>query len=98
LIFLNQAIALDSVSSMSFYLKAEAYLELNDMTNYEASLLKTVRIFPDYSKANLRLANLYEEKNDFRESEKFINHYYNTVYSLDITNERAFQLYNYKFK
>ncbi|MDQ3020807.1 MAG: hypothetical protein M3R36_09590 [Bacteroidota bacterium] len=96
--FLNQAIVLDSMSSLSFYLKADSYSKLHDIKNYERSLLRAVEIFPDYPKANLKLANFYKEKNDFLKWEKFIDRYNDIIYHSNTNNEGAMGLSNNKFR
>jgi tetratricopeptide (TPR) repeat protein len=85
LLYLNRAAALEPESSYTFYLMSYAYSLLNDLENFEGSLLKAVEIYPQYTDALLNLGNFYSMQGNSEEAGKYLNR----VLEIDPENESA---------
>lgn len=72
---LNQMLAMDNRSSLTYYLMAIVYGSANDAKNYEKSLLKAVELYPDFKEALIGLGNYYKSLNDKPNAKKYLEKY-----------------------
>lgn len=72
---LNQMLAMDNKSSLTYYLMAIVYGSANDAKNYEKSLLKAVELYPDFKEALIGLGNYYKSLNDKPNAKKYLEKY-----------------------
>ncbi len=72
---LNQMLAMDNKSSLTYYLMAIVYGSANDAKNYEKSLLKAIELYPDYKEALIGLGNYYKSLNDKANAKKYLEKY-----------------------
>lgn len=72
---LNQVLALDTKSSLTYYLLAVVYGISNDGKNYEKNLLKAIELYPDYKDALIALGNYYKGLNDKANAKKYLERY-----------------------
>lgn len=72
---LNQMLAMDNKSSLTYYLMSIVYGSANDAKNYEKSLLKAVELYPDFKEALIGLGNYYKSLNDKPNAKKYLEKY-----------------------
>ncbi|HMS64063.1 MAG TPA: hypothetical protein PKD83_02280 [Ignavibacteria bacterium] len=59
IVILNRLISMDPNVAPAYYLRAMAYLYLNDMDNYEKNLLKAAEIYPEHMETTYYLGEYY---------------------------------------
>lgn len=72
---LNQLVAMDNKSSLTYYLMALVYGGANDAKNYEKNLLKALELYPDFKEVLYALGNYYNAMNDKPNAKKYLERY-----------------------
>lgn len=72
---LKQVIAMDTKSSLSFYLLAYVYSALNDQVSSEKNLIIALEIYPDFWDAVVSLSNLYKIQNKINDAKNVLGKY-----------------------
>ena len=72
---LNQLIAMDPKSSLTFYMMAYASSSLGDLAGAERYMLKALELYPDYRDAVLSLSNIYRSQSKITESTELLQTY-----------------------
>ncbi len=72
---LKQVIAMDTKSSLSFYLLAYVYSALNDQVSSEKNLIIALEIYPDFRDAVVSLSNLYKIQNKINDAKNVLGKY-----------------------
>lgn len=87
---LNAALQKEPRSSYTYFLLAYAYSMMNDQAGFEASLLKAVELYPDYTDALVNLGNLYMSRQDYANALMYINR----AKRVEPDNTKVNELYN----
>lgn len=69
------SVNVDPQSSFTFYLIANAYLQMNDKVNFEKNMLKALNIFPDYKEALSQLVNFYKSSGKTADAKNYLDRY-----------------------
>lgn len=72
---LNQLIAMDPKSSLTYYLMAFASSSIGDLAGAERHMLKALELYPDYRDAVLSLSNIYRSQGKITESTDILQTY-----------------------
>jgi tetratricopeptide (TPR) repeat protein len=72
---LNQLIAMDPKSSLTYYLMAFTSSSLGDLAGAERYMLKALDLYPDYRDAVLSLSNIYRSQGKITESTEIMQTY-----------------------